>query len=81
MTEDLDSTICAENAETPVVREVLRQVQAEFEAPTWNAFWLATIESKTAAEIAAQLGMSTASVYQTKSRVLRRLRQRLSELP
>ncbi len=81
LTEDLDSTICAENAETPVVREVLRQVQAEFEAPTWNAFWLATIESKKAAEIAAELGMSTASVYQSKSRVLRRLRQRLSELP
>ncbi|GAB5402965.1 MAG: sigma-70 family RNA polymerase sigma factor [Aureliella sp.] len=79
--EHLDSTICAESAETPVVREVLRQVQAEFEAPTWNAFWMATIEGKKAAEIAGDLGISTASVYQAKSRVLRRLRQRLAELP
>lgn len=81
LAEDLDSTICAESAETPVVREVLRQVQAEFEPSTWNAFWQATIESKKAAEIATELGISTASVYQAKSRVLRRLRQRLAELP
>lgn len=79
--QDLDSTICAENAIQPLIREILMQVEAEFEAMTWRAFWLTTVEGTMAKEVAEQLGISTASVYQAKSRVLRRLRQRLAELP
>ena len=79
--QDLDSTICAENATQPLLREILGQVEAEFEAMTWKAFWLTTVEGARAKEVAEQLGISMASVYQAKSRVLRRLRQRLAELP
>ena len=79
--EDLDSTICAANATTPLIREVLRQVEAEFESTTWKAFWLTTIDRAKASDVAVQLGVSADSVYQSKSRVLRRLRQRLAELP
>lgn len=79
--EDLDSTICAESAEASIVRLVLGQVEAEFEPSTWRAFWLTTIENRKAADVAAELGISSASVYQAKSRVLRRLRGRLSEIP
>lgn len=79
--EDLDSTICAANATSPLIREVLQQVEAEFESTTWKAFWMTTIDGVKATEAASQLGMSAASVYQSKSRVLRRLRQRIAELP
>jgi RNA polymerase sigma-70 factor, ECF subfamily len=79
--QDLDSTICADNATQPLIREVLAQVEAEFEKMTWKAFWLTTVEGANAKDVAGQLGISTASVYQAKSRVLRRLRQRLAELP
>ncbi|XZE54544.1 RNA polymerase sigma factor [Planctomycetaceae bacterium SH139] len=79
--EDLDSTICPKGVETPLIREVLRQVEAEFEPSTWHAFWLTTIETRKASEVAGELGITAASVYQAKSRVLRRLRGRLSELP
>ncbi|MBC8352512.1 MAG: sigma-70 family RNA polymerase sigma factor [Planctomycetes bacterium] len=79
--ESLDSTICADAAESPVVRRVLEQVRAEFEESTWQAFWLAVIDNKSTAEVAATVGISAASVYQAKSRVLRRLRQNLSQLP
>ena len=79
--EDLDSTICAANATKPLIREVLQQVEAEFESTTWKAFWLTTIDGMKANDVASQLGLSAASVYQSKSRVLRRLRQRLAELP
>lgn len=78
---DLDSTICAESAKTPLIRAVLQQVEAEFEESTWKAFWLTTIDGEKAADVAARLGITAASVYQSKSRVLRRLRQRLAELP
>lgn len=79
--EDLDSTICAASATTPLVREILQQVEAEFESSTWKAFWMTTIDGVKAGDVAADLGISVASVYQSKSRVLRRLRQRLAELP
>ncbi len=77
----LESTICADSAQHPVVRRVLERVQAEFEPATWQAFWLTTVENRAAAEVAQATGLGIASVYQAKSRVLRRLRQRLGELP
>lgn len=79
--EDLDSTICADAMDSPIMLRVLEQVRAEFESTTWDAFWQTTIEGKAAADVSENLGIATASVYQAKSRILRRLRQCLSELP
>lgn len=77
--ESLDSTICPENTRSPLVRRVLEEVRAEFENSTWQAFWQTAVENRSAGEVSQAVGISTASVYQAKSRVLRRLRQRLSE--
>jgi RNA polymerase sigma-70 factor (ECF subfamily) len=77
----LESTICSDNAQHAVVHRVLASVRAEFEPATWNAFWSVTVENRSAAEVAQATGLGIASVYQAKSRVLRRLRQRLTELP
>ena len=79
--ESLDSSICASSIESPIVRRVLESVQVEFEETTWQAFWLTTIEGKQASDVAETVGTSVASVYQAKSRVLRRLRQRMAEVP
>ncbi len=79
--ESLDSTITPDSANGAVVRQMLESVRAEFEPSTWDAFWKTTIEGYMAAEVAEATGLSTASVYQAKSRVLRRLRQRLQETP
>ena len=79
--ESLDSTIAPESARGAIARQVLERMRAEFEPSTWNAFWKTTIEGHSASEVAAATGLSTASIYQAKSRVLRRLRQRLLEMP
>lgn len=79
--DSLDSTITPETAQTAIVRRVLAGVRAEFELSTWNAFWMTTVESKLPTDVAETTGLSLASVYQAKSRVLRRLRQRLAEIP
>lgn len=79
--DEWDSTISWSSSESLLVKQVLRQVESEFEAVTWQAFWSTTIETRSASDVAETLGISIASVYQAKSRVLRRLRQRLSELP
>ncbi len=62
-------------------RGVLEVIRAEFEPRTWDAFWRTTVEGHAPAHVAEDLGMSVAGVYTAKSRVLRRLRQVIRELP
>lgn len=79
--EAVDSTITYANLQSTISHQVLAQVRAEFEPNTWDAFWQTTIEGKSAGEVAQLTGLSRASVYQAKSRVLRNLRQRMVGLP
>jgi RNA polymerase sigma-70 factor, ECF subfamily len=58
----------------------LELVRAEFEPNTWEAFRRVAIDREPAARVAVELGMSVDAVYQAKSRVLRRLRQKLDGL-
>ncbi|MGB7324000.1 MAG: RNA polymerase sigma factor [Rubripirellula sp.] len=79
--DSLDSTICPASIESPLIRQVLTFVESEFEPTTWRAFSLTAVDQQPASTVAATLGISVASVYQSKSRVLRRLRTRMAELP
>lgn len=63
-----------------IVARTLTLIQTEFEATTWQAFWMATVQQKTAPEIAASLGITKHAVRQAKYRVLRRLRQEMDGL-
>jgi RNA polymerase sigma-70 factor (ECF subfamily) len=69
-----------EVTEQGVVARTLELIRAEFEPTTWQAFWIATVEKRTAAEIAAELGMTKHAVHQAKYRVLRRLREEFEGL-
>jgi RNA polymerase sigma-70 factor, ECF subfamily len=62
-------------------RHVLVTIRAEFETRTWQAFWRTTVDGQPPAYVATDLEMSVAAVYTAKSRVLRRLRQVMGELP
>jgi len=57
----------------------MQLVRAEFEDRTWEAFRRAVLDGQQPAHIAEDLRMSVNAVYKSKSRVLRRLRQELSE--
>jgi len=74
--DDLERSV----TERGVVARTLALIQAEFEPSTWRAFWISTVERKTAAEIAAQLGLTKHAVHQAKYRVLRRLREEMDGL-
>ncbi|MDX1947436.1 MAG: sigma-70 family RNA polymerase sigma factor, partial [Pirellulaceae bacterium] len=63
-----------------LVHRALSQVQAEFEPHTWSAFWQVVVEDRSTADVATELGLSTNSVRQARSRVLRRLRAQLGDL-
>ncbi len=62
-------------------RRVLEMIRGEFEPRTWDAFWRTAIDGRSPAHVAADLTMSVPAVYMAKSRVLRRLRRALGELP
>ena len=67
-------------AETDAVWQgVLELVRAEFADRIWQAFWQTTIDERRGADVAKSLGMSVDAVYQAKSRVLRRVREVLSD--
>lgn len=62
-------------------QRALESIRVEFEPRTWNAFWRTTIEDQLPVHVAEDLQMSVPAVYVAKSRILRRLRQVLADLP
>jgi RNA polymerase sigma-70 factor, ECF subfamily len=63
-----------------VVSRGLEQIRQEFQAKTWAAFWRTVVDGQATSLVAAELGLTPASVRQAKSRILRRLRQQLGDL-
>jgi RNA polymerase sigma-70 factor (ECF subfamily) len=63
-----------------IYRRALDQVRQEFEAKTWEAFWLTVVEGRPPAALADELSMSPAAIRQAKSRVLRRLKAELGDV-
>ncbi len=65
-------------ATTGLVYRVLNIIKAEIKETTWNAFWRSTIDGVHPAVVAEELQISVPSVWQARSRVLRRARQLLN---
>ncbi len=63
-----------------LVARALEVMRANFEPATWQACMLTVCGGRSAGEAAKELNLSEASVYQARSRVLRRLREELVEL-
>ncbi|MSR56159.1 MAG: RNA polymerase sigma factor [Planctomycetaceae bacterium] len=55
------------------------RVRDEFQATTWQAFWLTAVEGVGIEDAARQLGISLGSVYAARSRVLARLRKQVEQ--
>ncbi len=77
----LDATISVADIESELTRRVLELVRSEFEEKSWMAFQKTAVDGKLAADVAVELGMTVAAVYKAKSRIFRRLRQQLGDLP
>ena len=65
-------------SKTQILRWASEQVCSEFKPQTWQAFLLTAVQQIPAAEVASQLRMSVGSVYVAKSRVINRLREKVS---
>jgi RNA polymerase sigma factor (sigma-70 family) len=58
----------------------LRIAQAEFEQRTWQAFWRSAVDGLPTVVVSEELSMTEETVRQSRSRILRRLRQLLGDL-
>jgi RNA polymerase sigma factor (sigma-70 family) len=56
------------------------QVRSEFRDTTWQAFWQTCVDGRPVAEVAKELGMSMGNVYVARSRIMARLRTRVSQM-
>lgn len=63
-----------------LVARALQLMQTDFDTPIWQAAWKQIVEDQKPADVASELGLSLASVYQARSRVLRQLREQLRDL-
>ena len=55
-------------------------VREEFQESSWSAFWKTTVEDCSGSEVAEQLGLSVGAVYVAKSRVLKRIREKVASV-
>jgi RNA polymerase sigma-70 factor (ECF subfamily) len=70
-----------DEAERGLFARALELIRDEFEERTWAAFWRTAVEGRAPKDVAADLSMSPGAVRVAKSRVLRRLREELGDLP
>jgi RNA polymerase sigma-70 factor (ECF subfamily) len=59
----------------------LELIRSEFSDRTWQAFWRTAVDDQLARDVALELSMTPGAVRVAKSRVLRRLRDELGDLP
>ena len=62
-----------------LVARALGQIQDEFAEKTWRIFYRSVIDDVPTAQIAEEFDISPATVRQSRSRILRRLRQHLGD--
>jgi RNA polymerase sigma-70 factor (ECF subfamily) len=65
-------------AHTSLVHRAVELIRGDFQPQTWQAFWQVAIEGRPVAEVAGELGMTSAAVRQAKYRVLCRLQDELA---
>lgn len=62
-----------------VFRWAARQVRKEFHQDTWDAFWLAAVEGRAVEAVAEELAKNRGAVYAARSRVIRRIQEKVAE--
>jgi RNA polymerase sigma-70 factor (ECF subfamily) len=62
-----------------VFRWAADQIRQEFRPATWDAFWLTAIENQSVEQTAQQLGLSCGTIYAARSRIMRRLKEKVYE--
>ena len=76
---EADSLLLTFEFRRSILNWAARQIQPEFTQTTWQAFWLTAVEGQNASEVGRQLGRNRGSIYAARSRVMRRLMEKVAE--
>ena len=68
-------------AEQALFLRAFELIRKDVKPTTWQAFYRVVVEGQDTADMAAELGMQPGAVRGAKSRVLKRLREQLGDLP
>ena len=76
---DDDSQVALETAY--LYQQAVRVIRGEFSQQAWEIFWRLIVDERNATEVATEHQLTPAAVRQIKSRVLRRLKQVVGDVP
>ena len=62
-----------------LVHRALDQIRGSVAPQTWQAFWRTVVDGQSTDVVASELGMQPAAIRQSRSRVLRRLREQMGD--
>ena len=79
LAEPAGDEVCRE--ERFLFQQAVQAIRSEFSDHQWQIFWRATVDGVPAPAVANEFGATPAAVRQVKSRVLRRLREVVGEVP
>lgn len=74
-----DSEVLRTEYRREVFVQVAQQIRSEFTEATWQSFWLTTVDGMDIDDVAKELARTRGSVYASRSRVMKRLRQKVEE--
>ena len=75
-----DSDLLRTEYRREIFSRAAQQIRTEFTDDTWKSFWLTAVEGTDVDVAAVQLGRTRGSVYASRSRVMKRLKQKVEEL-
>ncbi|MEZ6031919.1 MAG: sigma-70 family RNA polymerase sigma factor [Planctomycetaceae bacterium] len=75
-----DSDLLRTEYRREIFSRAAQQIRTEFAVDTWNSFWLTAVDGVDVDVAAVQLGRTRGSVYASRSRVMKRLKQKVKEL-
>lgn len=73
-----DSDLLRLEYQREVFRWAARQIRPEFQQETWDAFWLTAVDGHEIEAVANRLGKNRGSIYAARSRVMRRLQEKVA---
>lgn len=74
-----DSEMVRAEHRREIFRWAARQIRPEFHPDTWDAFWQTAVEGRDVADVAREGQRTCGAVYAARSRVMRRLREKVAE--
>ena len=75
-----DSDLLRTEYRREIFSRAAQQIRTEFTDETWNSFWLTAVDGVDVDVAAVQLGRTRGSVYASRSRVMKRMKQKVEEL-